>query len=171
MSLLLIAVGNPFRQDDGVGLAVAEAVRAARVPGVEIRCEPGEAAGLVEAWRGAARVAVVDAMSSGAPAGTVREFHVGNPRDEADLAAAGCRAFSSHGLGVAAAVGLARQLGALPGALVVIGVEGGAFGTGTALSPDVSGAVARVVARIEALAATATPRRRHRAPRTRSERA
>lgn len=152
MALLLIGVGNTLREDDGAGLAVAEAVRTAAVPDVEVRVEPGEAAGLIEAWRGGHRVVVVDAMRSGAPAGTVREYRVGAPHDDSALAGADLRAFSSHGLGVPAAVALARQLGALPASLLVIGIEGAAFGTGISLSPEVAAAVHRVVTRIAELA-------------------
>jgi hydrogenase maturation protease len=152
MPLLLIGVGNTFREDDGAGLAVAEAVRAASVPGVEVRVAPGEAAGLIEAWRDAQRVVVVDAMRAGVPAGTVREFRVGHAHDDQALAGTDLRAFSSHGLGVAAAVALARQIDALPPSLTVIGIEGARFGTGTSLSPEVAGAVERVAVRIRELA-------------------
>jgi len=152
MSLLLLAVGNAFREDDGAGLAVADALRAGAPAGVEVRVETGEAAGVIEAWRDAPRVVVVDAMRSGLPAGSVREFSVREAADEEALAAADLRAFSSHGLGVPAAVALARQLGVLPPWLVVIGIEGARFGTGTSLSPEVAAAVERVAARVRELA-------------------
>ena len=48
---------------------------------------------------------------------------------------------STHHLGVAEAVELGRSLGRLPDRREVIGIEGGWFGAGRGLSPEVRGAV------------------------------
>jgi hydrogenase maturation protease len=142
--VVVIGVGNPYRGDDGVGLAVAERVRG-RVPGVDVvECEQ-EPTRLLDAWEGAELAIVVDACASGSPAGTVHRF---------DLAAASlpARVFrsSTHAFGVGDAVELARALGRLPARLVVFGVEGEAFASGTGLSPAAARAADEVAAAIVA---------------------
>lgn len=136
---LVIGVGNTFRGDDAAGLEVVRALRG--VPVVE--CE-GEPVSLLDAWRGHDHVLVVDAMQSGAPAGTVRRLAVGDEPLPAELARP-----STHLLGVGEAVELARALGRLPRELVVYAIEGERFDAGAALTPAVAAAVATVVERIE----------------------
>ncbi len=55
---------------------------------------------------------------------------------------------SSHGLGLAEAVELARALGQLPRSCVVYAIEGESFAVGAPLSPPVATAVADVAARL-----------------------
>ena len=86
---------------------------------------------------------LVDACASGAPAGTVRRFDVA----ETPLPAAAF-GLSSHGLGLAEAIELARALGLLPPSCVVYAIEGQSFAIGAPLSPPVATAVAAVAARL-----------------------
>jgi hydrogenase maturation protease len=57
-------------------------------------------------------------------------------------------AASTHHLGLADAVELARALGRLPERLVVVGIEGRSFDAGEGLSPDVEAAVGDAVATV-----------------------
>lgn len=136
---LVVCVGDPVRGDDGVGPAVARALREA-APDVRVIEAAGEAAGLLGCWAGEESVVLVDALRAGEPAGTVRVLDA-LARDPACSAAA----TSSHGLGVAEAVALGRVLGRLPGRLVVVGVAGERFDLGTGLSPEVASAVPSAV--------------------------
>lgn len=137
---VVLGAGNPFRRDDGAGPAVARRL-AGRLPaGVTVAAIPGDAADLLAALEGAARAVIVDATASGAPAGTVRVFDAA----AAPLPATFCRSGSSHGLGVAEAVELARVLGRLPPRLTVYGIEGADFTDGEGLSPAVDAAVEAV---------------------------
>lgn len=136
---VLICIGNPARSDDGVGPAVADAIRRQR-PDIPVRDCRGEPLDLVELFADASEAVVVDAMLSGTEApGTVTTIdatHAPVPiRTQA----------SSHGLGLADALELARSLGRLPVRLVVIGVEAATLEPGTALSPAVAAAVPRAV--------------------------
>ena len=70
--VVAVGVGNPYRSDDGVGLVVAERLRD-DAGGEVITCEQ-EPLRLLDAWVGADLVLVVDAVSSGADAGTVHRF-------------------------------------------------------------------------------------------------
>ncbi|HID50757.1 MAG TPA: hydrogenase maturation protease, partial [Anaerolineae bacterium] len=58
--MLVIGVGNIFRGDDSVGLVVARRVREAAPPDVVVLEQSGEGAALMEAWREAEFVILVD---------------------------------------------------------------------------------------------------------------
>ena len=139
MRRVVIGVGNAYRGDDAVGLAVAQQVRGSTPADVVVReCEQ-EPTRLVDAWEGADVAVVVDACAGGAVPGSVHRFDVG----DRPLPARGFRS-STHAFGVGDAVELARALGRLPGRLVVYGVEGEDFASGAGLSPPVAAAVAGV---------------------------
>jgi hydrogenase maturation protease len=138
--LALIGVGNRFRSDDGAGLEVAARLRATRPPGVRVLEEDGEPTSLLEAWSGVAEALVVDAVQSGASPGTLHRFDATQRPLPVELFRP-----STHALGVADAVELARELNRLPHRLAVYGIEGESFEAGEALSPPVEAAVAKLV--------------------------
>jgi hydrogenase maturation protease len=140
---LLIGVGNPHRGDDGAGPAVARLLAERAVPGLVVRESSGEATALMEAWAGFDDVVLVDACRGAGPPGSVHAFEA----DEVDRIAR-LRHASSHSLGVAAAIGLARALGTLPARLVVYGVEVRDTAEGDGLSPEVDAAVRRLADRL-----------------------
>jgi hydrogenase maturation protease len=138
--LALIGVGNHLRSDDGAGLEVARRLRLAHPPGISILESQGEPASLLEAWSDADEVLVVDGVSSGAEPGTLHRFEATQGQLPAELFRP-----STHALGVAEAVELARELGRLPDRLVVYGIEGDSFEIGEGLTPAVEKAVAKLV--------------------------
>ena len=141
--VLIAGLGNELRQDDGVGPAVALKVAHAAGPGVSVLVNAGEPTDLIEVWRDVDVAIVVDAMEAGLAAGATKRV------DATVLAGATLPAgASSHLLPLANVVELARTLGALPGRLLVFGVQGSAFGPGEGLSPAVQQAVDRVAAEI-----------------------
>jgi hydrogenase maturation protease len=85
----------------------------------------------------------VDASASGAAAGTVRRLDA-----RAGPLPAASFALSSHGLGLAAAIELARALGQLPPRCIVYAIEGASFAAGAPLTPAVAEAAAEVTRRI-----------------------
>jgi hydrogenase maturation protease len=137
---VVIGIGNPMRGDDAAGVAVAERLRP-RVPvGVEVISCSEEPSRLMEAWEGADSVVLVDTVSSGAPPGTLHRF-------DADEEPVPARAFrsSTHAIGIAETIELARALGRLPRRVRIYGVEAGGFATGASLTPAVEAAVAFLV--------------------------
>ncbi len=142
----IICCGNPERGDDGAGALVA---RRLRDLGIEAETRTGEASELLEAWKGADHVVVVDAVETGAPAGTVWQWD----GRQASFPARPSKArpsTSTHGLGLAEAITLARVLDRLPERLRVYGIEGRRFEPGTEVSPEVKLAVEEVVRQIAA---------------------
>lgn len=134
MQRLIIGIGNPDSGDDGIGPAVIAALERNPPPGVALaRAEPLDLATLMA---GAAAAVIVDACHGDGTPGTVRSFDAA----AADLPVT-LSSVSTHGLGLAASLALARALGALPPACTVIAVEGRAFATGDAMSLPVSAAI------------------------------
>ena len=141
---MVIGVGNVWRGDDAAGLEVVRRLRRlAPPPEVTVIEQEGEPASLLDAWQGADRVLVVDGVSSGSPPGKIHRFEAG----EGPLPAQFFRS-STHLLGLAEAVELARELDRLPGSLAVYGIEAKCFDPGEELSPAVRSAVERLATEI-----------------------
>jgi len=137
---LILGCGNPDRADDSAGLLAA---RRLRELGVDAREHGGDMLSLIDRWSGCDDVIVIDAMMSGAPAGTTvvldaRAVEV--PRGQFHC--------STHAFGLAEAVELARSLDRLPPKLTIYGIEAGNCESGGALSAEVAQAVERVAGEI-----------------------
>ena len=131
-SSLVIGCGNRDRGDDAAGLIVAGKLRRLGVNAVA--CS-GETSALFELWRTASDVIVVDSVTTGAPPGTIHMW------DVAQLTVLRKAGTSTHGLGLAQAIDLARALHRLPRRLLVVGIEARNFEIGSHLSPEVQEAV------------------------------
>ena len=136
MRAVVIAVDNAFRRDDGVGGAVATLVRDRLGPETDLVVLDGEPSRILDAWSGADAAIVVDAMRSGAEPGTVSTFEVG-----VDPLPLPGQIGSTHSLGLAQAVDLAKALDRLPARVLLVGIEGREYGEGVGLSPAVESAV------------------------------
>ena len=142
-STVVIGVGNEFRGDDGGGITVVRLLRELLPPEARVIEESGEGTSLLDAWRGATAVVLVDAVQSAAAPGTVYRF------DASDNALpSGVFPCSTHAFGVAEAIEMARALHELPPRLIVYGIEGENFASVKGLSPAVEQAVAKVVERV-----------------------
>jgi len=137
--MLILGCGNRQRADDGAGILAAERLRAL---GIAAQVCSGELSELMDAWSGVQEVILIDAVVTGAPAGAVHVW------DGQSLPVFAMSAGSTHGLGVAQAIQLARVLDCLPARLRVYGIEGNEFEIGNPVSPQVERAVEEVVQRI-----------------------
>ena len=138
---LVIGLGNRDRGDDAVGLLLARRLREVLPKEVPVREHEGDLLALLALWRDADLVIVVDAMRSGAPPGSVRRFEA----HREPLPAAMTLGYSTHGVGLAEVIELARSLKELPSRLIVYGVEGARFEPGGSLTPEVARAIEPVV--------------------------
>jgi len=84
---------------------------------------------------------VVDAVCTGAPAGTLHHVDVRDGPLPRDL-----RLASTHAVGVADALELGRALGRGPRRVVVLGIEGAAFVMGAEMTPAVTESLDALVA-------------------------
>ena len=137
---LVIGLGNPFRGDDAVGRVIARRLQELALPDVDVCEESGEGVALMEAWKDATGVILIDAVQSGAAPGTIHRLDVSR-------GPVASRFFpsSTHAFSVAEAVELARALNQLPARVVLYGIEVRSFRTGEPLSPEVAGAVDEVL--------------------------
>jgi len=141
--LLVIGVGNPYRQDDGVGPHLAQAVRKHGPAWAHVIEHYGDGATLMQLWQPGDAVVLFDAVSSGKYPGTVSIFDV-----RQQTVPAGYFNYSTHAFSVAEAIEVARVLGNLPALMHVYGIEGECFGAGEGLSPSVAAAVSNLLPRV-----------------------
>ena len=126
-------LGSRYRGDDAVGPLVGERLRAAGAVVLDCCDEPTR---LLDVWAGLDLVVIVDAVFSGVAAGTVHRVDPGDGPLPRDLGLA-----STHAFSVPDALELGRALGRAPRRVIVIGIEGTAFGMGDPLTPAVEKAL------------------------------
>ena len=150
--ILVIGIGNEYRSDDAVGLVVARRLRQLSLGNVTVIEASGEGTDLVESWKGADTVIIVDAASSSAKPGTIHRIDA-----RAQRIPTGLLRYSTHAFSVGEAVELARAINRLPPRMVVYGIEGERFDEGTVLSRAVQGSVDTVVDLVLKRLRTAAP--------------
>lgn len=141
---LVIGIGNEFRGDDAAGLIAARRLRTRISSRVQILEQTGEPVSLLDSWRNTNAVILLDAVRSLAPVGTIH--HLDISRDPMCLD--NTCLYSSHGVGIAQAIELARALRSLPPVLMIYGIEGERFELGADVSPSVEAAIHDLVAEL-----------------------
>ena len=143
----VVGVGNPDAGDDAVGLLAVRAARPEleRLAGVEV-VETGAGLHVVDLLDDVDAVVVVDAVRAprgGRAPGTIVRAEAGPQGLPAEVGSS----LSSHGFGVAEAVGLAAALHDAP-RVVFLGVEIADVTAGHDLSGSVAVALPELVARV-----------------------
>ena len=146
MSTLVVGVGNEYRGDDGFGIAVADALGTSLAPYAEVTMVRGDGLSLLDLWDGYHRVIIVDAVAVDRPPGTVLAFDVSETGLPTELSGT-----STHALGPAGAVEMARNLGTLPPRVEILAAAGACFETGAPMSAPLRAVVAAVAERIAAM--------------------
>jgi hydrogenase maturation protease len=141
--ILLFGIGNEYREDDGLGLYIARHARVRRLRNLTIIENSGDGMAMMEAWKDAGTVVLVDAVRSGRPPGTIFHFDFLQHPVPADMFR-----LSSHDISIPECVELSIKLQLLPEKLLFYGVEGAFFGQGKQLSPAVTAAAAVLVDQI-----------------------
>jgi hydrogenase maturation protease len=136
--VIVVGLGNAFRGDDAAGLAVARALG----DDPRVIAHDGEPIDLLDAWAGADEAILVDAARSGAPPGTIHRLD--------ELSAPAGAGGSTHLLGLAETLALARTLGRAPARVTFYGIEGERFTAGEELSEPVRAAVERICGELRA---------------------
>jgi hydrogenase maturation protease len=119
---------------------VADRLREAGAVVLDCADEPTR---LLELWDGLDTLVVVDAVSTGAAAGTIHHVDLGDGSLPRELKLA-----STHALSVGETLELGRALGRAPRRAVVLGVEGAAFGMGDPMPPAVERALDDLVSAV-----------------------
>jgi len=152
VSTLVIGVGNEYRGDDAAGVLVARWLRELHLPNLQVIESDGECTGLLASWHGAECVILLDAVRSGAVPGTIHHF---NAKEES--LPVSLRPGSTHALGIAEAIELAKVLEQLPHDLLVIGIEGRNFAIGASRSAAVEKAMPILLAQVLTLVQSQRP--------------
>lgn len=131
---LIIGIGNRFRSDDAVGVVVAQAVADRLGDRVELLLHRSDPAYLLDVWQQRELVIVADAISEDQQAPGKIYFwdalNGGIPASELQI--------STHSLGIASAVELAKSLNKLPENLWLCGINCQQFDLGERLSSEVA---------------------------------
>jgi hydrogenase maturation protease len=141
---VIIGIGNVHRGDDGIGRHIARKLIQVKCADLTVFEESGEAAGLMESWKGADLVVIIDAMVSGDTPGNVRGFDASKdplPKEYFPQ-------ISTHTFSVAETIELARAMKLLPPKVLVYGIEGRQFDHGKGLSAEVEKATPKVINRV-----------------------
>ncbi|MFZ5927189.1 MAG: hydrogenase maturation protease [Acidobacteriota bacterium] len=133
----ILCCGRMDWGDDAVGPLCAAALAERKIPAATLS---GTASELLEAWREARHVIVVDAFTAGAKPGAIHLMRYGEP-DFLPERARSC----ARGPGLAQAVRLGEALHCLPETLVLMGIEGADFEWASTPSPEVAAAMPALV--------------------------
>lgn len=118
--LRIIGIGSPFG-DDTLGFQAIERLEQERdllPPDTELLAMDRPGSTLIPLLEKSHTVVIIDAMQSGQPAGTVQRLEPDDLIREKNMP-------SSHNLGVAESLALAKVLGVMPERLLVYGIEMG----------------------------------------------
>lgn len=135
MTVRLVGLGSALRGDDAAGLLVASWVRALTAGRAPVEEVSGDLDRLIQTLLGDGEVIVVDAVRAPGVEGEILTL---DP-DQIDPA----ETRSSHGLGLAEAVGISRALGG-QASLHLLGIRGSDFTVGAPVSRVVALACGRL---------------------------
>jgi hydrogenase maturation protease len=139
--LLVVGCGGPYAADDNVGLEIIHRLQARGDGGCEFLELASGGLDLLYSFEKAEIILFVDAVQSGAPAGTVHLL----PLPSREVVPRGMGRVSSHGWGLEETLRLSRSLGLRVPRLMLLGVELEKVTPGLPRTPAVDAALGAVV--------------------------
>ena len=137
--ILILGVGNLILKDEGVGVHAVRELEGRNLPAhVEVIDGGTYLMDLLSVIQEAERIIVIDALKGGGEPGTIYRV------TPDDLMAETERALSLHQVGLLEVLGMVRQLGGDPHA-VIIGVEPKEIAWGMELTPEVAAKLPKVI--------------------------
>lgn len=150
LNTVVVGIGNRYRRDDGVGLAVAVAVQARALRDVRVVTGVEDPTSLLDVWSGVGLAVLVDAALTSPLASAASGFQPGHIHQLTMAELTAVHGLSSHHLDIAEALALGQALDRVPDRLVVFTVEAADVGHGEGLTRPVAAAVPDVVAAVVA---------------------
>jgi len=141
--VLVVGMGNEFRNDDGLGIFIARQLKKENLPGIVVKEYISEGVGLLGIWTGFNHVVLVDAVFSGKEPGTIIRIEIPPEKIPEDLTR-----YSTHSFSIADAVEIAQSIGELPGHILIYGIEGKSFENGKTLSAEAEQSAEKVLKKI-----------------------
>ena len=139
-TIRVIGVGNGWRGDDAVGLVAARRLRERLGPSVEVIEAEGDGLGLLELMEGIDHVVFIDAVKGGGQPGETVRLDVSRESRWGRIVPC-----SSHAMGVAGAIDLARALRQLPKRAILYGIVIDSVKSGAPLSEAARAGLDRIV--------------------------
>jgi len=130
--ILILGIGNILLKDEGIGVRVAEKMKAMNLP-PDVEVMDGGTGGLdlVYCIEGRKKVIVVDAVKAGSPPGTLFRF------TDKDLAGKKGVMRSAHGIDFSDVIAISNFLGTKPEEIVFLGIEPAELSASMELSPEI----------------------------------
>jgi len=142
-AMRVIGVGNVWRGDDAVGLQAARRLRERLGLSVEVIEAEGDDLALLDLMEGAEHIILIDAVRGGGQPGTTVRLNLSTESRWGTVVPC-----STHAMGVADAVDLARALGRLPKQIILYGIEIESVESGAPLSGSVREGLDKVVEQV-----------------------
>lgn len=128
--IVVIGVGNDFRGDDGIGLAVVERLKANPIPNIDYVTTERDVLSISTLLNKYENVIIIDSLMSDDEVGAIHRFEITDSVSKFE------KQFSlSHSFSVVEMIELSRILGELPDKLLLYGIVGEQYDLGTSLSP------------------------------------
>ena len=140
----IIGVGNEDRHDDGIGIVIARKLKNMVQQEIKVIEARREAVELLDSWKDAEKVIMIDAANGFEKTGKIYRFHVNNEPFPCDFSN-----YSTHTFSLNQVIELARNLNELPTELVIYGIQGMNFNIGRGLSEELNESIKKVVSLIE----------------------
>lgn len=139
-AIRIIGLGNEFRGDDAVGLLAARRLHGMIGDRAEVIEADRVGVELLDMMKGARVALLIDAARSGQAPGAIHQLDASAGPIASELFPR-----STHAVGVAEALELARALGLLPAKVIVYAIEAAETEVGQPLSPPVEQALNEVI--------------------------
>ena len=143
--VLIVGAGNRDRGDDAAGLLTLELLPRPLPDSVGVAQVGDDPFVQLDRLARSDRLIAVDAVRTGAPAGTISRFDGLDALQHADDLPRG-----THELGLRELLGMAQAMGSWPEKVVLFAIEGADFRLGSRPSPEVESAAREVASRIVA---------------------
>jgi hydrogenase maturation protease len=142
-TIRVIGVGNAWRGDDAVGLQAVRRLRDMLGPSVEVIEAEGDGLAILDLMEGIDHIILIDAVKGGGRIGTTVRLDLSTESRWGTVAPC-----STHAMGIADAIDLARALGRLPKQLILYGIEIESIDSGASLSGSVREGLDSVVEQV-----------------------
>ncbi len=139
--IIVIGIGNEFRGDDGIGLAIARKLRDHQLKNVIIMESNGDGLALMNSWMPEDKVVLIDAAYCDSQPGAIHRYDA----IEESLPISIFGQLSTHSFGIIEAIEMAWTLQKLPLKLIVYGIEGKAFDEGVGLTPEIEAVMPKIL--------------------------
>jgi len=144
--VVVIGLGNPLMSDEGVGIAVLQALRErGEHPRADFIDAGTSGMKALHAMAGRKKVVFVDCARMKAQPGTLKRFGPDAVASRKELPG-----FSLHEGDLLGAIGLSRRIGECPDEVVILGIEPARLELGQGLSAELAARLGGYVAAVEA---------------------